>query len=386
MDDSVIQMIWQRRDIAYAVTDLELIVKEVNGPQGLICGEESKCVGRSLYEICPELVGFEEILEGVLKGKKDSIKLDFVNREGAAGETRYLAMEEMPRRDSSGRITGIVHLVQDITVRGELQQQITQSRNQLMLLQEQIERQNLELTAANTELRRLDELKSQFISVAAHELRTPLTSIMGFVEMLLDKQVGTLTEKQREYLEIVQQNGLRLLDLTNGLLEATRLEAGRTELVLKPEDLVALVKTVVSQFQSELSKRQQSLFEAYSPGLALVLCDKARVIQIVTNLMSNASKYTPAGGHLSVEVEPAKEAGYIQLTVADTGVGIQEDDQAKLFSRWFRTKEAAALNSMGSGLGLYITRALVELHGGKIWLESQPNLGSKFHVTFPLAM
>lgn len=161
------------------------------------------------------------------------------------------------------------------------------------------------------------------------------------------------------------------------------MEAGRTELVLEPEDLVELTRAVVEQFRGELVKKQLGLKEAYDLHLGPVLCDRTRAMQIITNLVSNAIKYTPEGGDISVRVTPADEKGYAQLSVADNGVGIQESDQERLFSRWFRTQEAIEQSTIGSGLGLYITRALVELHGGKIWLESRPGEGSKFHVTFP---
>jgi signal transduction histidine kinase len=105
----------------------------------------------------------------------------------------------------------------------------------------------------------------------------------------------------------------------------------------------------------------------------------------VTNLLSNASKFTPEGGCISVTVRCAEQPGYLQLSVADTGVGIPQEDQTRIFSRWFRSKHAATVNSQGSGLGLYITHALVALHNGSIWLESQPDQGSVFHVTFPIA-
>jgi signal transduction histidine kinase len=294
-------------------------------------------------------------------------------------------MENLPYRDETGRILGLIHLVQDVTSRGELEQKLTQNRNQLQLLKEQVERRNLDLVAANTELRRLSELKSQFISVAGHELRTPLTSLNGYVEMLIDGQMGPLTDKQREVLEIIQKSGLRLVHLTDDLLNAARLEAGQIDLILRPIDLVSLVKEALSEEGVWFQAKGQCLTLEFSHGLPSALCDENWTKQIVTNLLSNAGKFTPESGCISITVRLAEQPGFLQLSVADTGVGIPKQDQAKIFSRWFRAKNASSINNQGSGLGLYITQALVALHNGSIWVESQPNQGSIFHVTFPIA-
>ena len=263
--------------------------------------------------------------------------------------------------------------------------QLAQNRNELRLLRDQLARQNLELTAANAELRRLDEMKSAFVSVAAHELRTPLAPIKGYIEVLLDKDVGPINDEQREYLKIVQGSVDRLLKTTNNLLDVTRIEAGRVELVLQPTDLAALVETVAAEFISQLEARAQRLTLHAPPDLPPALCDETRTAQIIGNLLSNASKYTPQGGLITVSLGLAEEEGFLQLSVIDNGVGIPAEDQPKLFDRFFRAKSALLTGIGGAGLGLHITRSLVELHGGRIWFESAPDKGSTFHVTFPIA-
>jgi signal transduction histidine kinase len=122
-----------------------------------------------------------------------------------------------------------------------------------------------------------------------------------------------------------------------------------------------------------------------APDLPPALCDKNRATQIIENLLSNAAKYTPRGGQITVKTAPAQEEGFLEIAVIDNGVGISVEDQAKIFSRFFRTKSAAAVGASGAGLGLYITRSLVELHGGRIWFESKLGEGSTFHATFPIA-
>jgi signal transduction histidine kinase len=382
---SVAQLILQDRKIAYFITDREFMVVEISGPVGICGNGYDTCLGHSLLDMMPELVGSEAALADILSGKLPRFQLAWVNRETPEGTTIYLTMVDLPYRDSSGQITGLVHVVQDATEAGEFQQRLAQHRNELRLLGERLSRQNLELAAANAELRRLDELKSQFVSVAAHELRNPLSSIIGYVEMLLDADLGPLTDKQREFLEIVQRGGQRLLDIANNLLDVTHIETGRVELVLRPTDLPALMEKVAVELGPQLEAKSHRLILRAIPGLPPALCDETRAAQIIGNLLSNASKYTPEGGLITLSVAYATEEGFLQLCVSDTGVGISAADQDRLFQRFFRAESAQLTGASGAGLGLHITRSLVELHGGRIWFETELNKGSTFCVTFPIA-
>jgi signal transduction histidine kinase len=252
-------------------------------------------------------------------------------------------------------------------------------------LQEQLTLANQELAAANAELQRLDMLKSIFVSVAAHELRSPLASILGFLEVVLDEEPGALNTEQREYLDIIRGSTQRLLDIAKGLLDATRIEAGRIELVLQPTDLRSLLESVVAEFEPQLVAKAQRLVLHATPRLPAVLCDQTRAAQIVGNLLDNASKYTPRRGRIRIDLAPAEEEGFVQVSVADNGVGISAPDQAKVFQRFFRAESGLSTRVHGAGMGLYITRSLVEMHGGRIWFESTLDRGSTFHVTFPVA-
>jgi Amt family ammonium transporter len=268
---------------------------------------------------------------------------------------------------------------------GRLEQQVTQHRNELRLLRDQLAKQNLELAATNAELRRLDQLKSEFVSVAAHELRSPLTSIIGYVEILLDEDTDPLTDQQRDFLHVVQRGAHRLQSITNNLLDVTRIETGRVELWLEPTDLPALMESAASEFGPQLEAKAQRLTLRAVPGLPPALCDQVRAAQIISNLLSNANKYTPEGGLIVVSVTQAQEPGFLQVSVADNGVGISPEDAEKLFTRFFRAESARLSRATGAGLGLHITRSLVEQHGGRIWVESEPDHGSTFYVTFPIA-
>jgi signal transduction histidine kinase len=228
-------------------------------------------------------------------------------------------------------------------------------------------------------------MKTMFISVAAHELRTPLTPITGYLEMLLDDEFGPLVDTQRETLEIVRRSTRRLEGLTSDLLDVTRMEAGRLTLVLNPTDLSLLTESVVAEYSSLLHAKSQHISVHIPPDVPLALCDEARAAQIIGNLISNASKYTHQGGKITVSLALDEEEGFVQVSVTDTGVGISAADRQKLFDRFFRAKSADYTRAHGSGLGLHITRSLVELHGGRIWFESEVGKGSTFHVTFAIA-
>jgi signal transduction histidine kinase len=373
------------RRVAYAIADRQLQVREVGGTVAILQGDPDGWLGQSLLDLVPELVGSEPALADILDGRLPRLELAWINRETADGQTLYLTMVDLPYRDEKGHIVGLLHVVEDCTEAGILRQHLSQSRNELRLAQEQLARRNLELATANVELKRLDELKSTFVSVAAHELRAPLAAIQGYVEMLVDEDVGPLSAGQREYLGIVQNSTERLFHLTSSLLDLTRIEAGRMDLVLQPTDLPALVQKVAAEHESQVMVKAQHLTLQPTGELPPALCDLTRTAQIIGNLLSNAIKYTPRGGHIHVGVDRAEEDGFLQVSVVDDGVGIGTEDQAMLFKRFFRAASSTETRASGAGLGLYITRLLVELQGGRIWFESKLNEGSVFHVTLPIA-
>jgi signal transduction histidine kinase len=385
MPSSVAELILQDRLVTYAITDRSLTVVEVGGADPVVGISGQEWVGHSLLEMVPELLGSEPVLADLLDGTLPRFELDWVNRELPDGRPAYLITIDLPHRDASGRITGLIHINEDWTDTGRLQQELAQDRNEQRLLREQLARQNLEVAAANAELRRLDSLKSQFVSVAAHELRTPLSAILGYVEMLLDGDLGHLTRQQRESLEIVERSANRLMAITRNLLDLTRIEAGTILLSLRSVDLGALLRAVVEEYEPELAARDHRVNLELPRDLPPALCDEGRAARIVGNLLSNAAKYTLPGGIISVRLGRDEQEGFLRVSVSDEGPGISLEDQEQLFTRFYRGESARQSGEPGTGLGLSIARSLIELHGGRIWLESQPGAGSTFIVTLPVA-
>ncbi len=248
-------------------------------------------------------------------------------------------------------------------------------------LAEELRRQNYELEQQNRSIQEANRLKTEFVNMVSHELRTPLTSVQGYVYLLLEGQAGRLGDEQQECLTVIKNNAERLLGLINDLLDISRIEAGRTDLHRTALDLAHLIRGVVSSFRPLIDAKRQALTVEISDALPAVWGDSARVTQILTNLVSNAQKYTPAGGRITIAAQP--ESGFARVDVRDTGVGLSHEEQARLFTKFFRGQNRATQGVAGTGLGLVITRALVELHGGCITVSSAPGQGSTFSFTLP---
>lgn len=373
------------RRIAYAVTDRNLNVVEFSSANSIFFNSSVNWLGHRLLELVPELVGCEEMLADLLTGEAERFQLPWVNRELPDGQVAYLTMIDLPFRDQTGRITGLIHIIHDVTEAGRLEQCVSQQRNELRLLHEELLAQNTKLEARNAELSRLDEMKSSFVSIAAHELRTPLAAISGYLEVMLDGEAGQLTQQQSDYLRIVENSAHRLLHITNQLLDSTRIEMGRLELVLQRTDLIALLHNVALELAPRFDAKAQRIVLRAALDLPDALCDAIRAGQVISNLLDNASKYSPPGATVTAEVQPAEEDGFLQLSVTDQGVGIAREEADRLFSPFYRTGGAALNSTAGVGLGLFIARSLAELHGGRIWFHSVPGDGSTFYVTFPVA-
>lgn len=233
-----------------------------------------------------------------------------------------------------------------------------------------------------THQQEVERLKNEFVSHVSHELRTPLTSIIGYADLLIDEDVGAINDDQRDFLGVVRGNAERLLTMVNDLLDISRIEAGRIDLYRTLVDLDALVHSVAASVQPMISSRGQQFSIERREDVPPVEADPNRVIQILTNLISNASKYTPKGGKITVSYRVL--GSDLAVDITDTGVGVTPEEQSLLFDRFFRARNRATREAAGAGLGLTITQTLVQLHGGNISVQSKPGHGSTFTFTLPL--
>ena len=237
-----------------------------------------------------------------------------------------------------------------------------------------------------TALKEAERLKDEFIGIAAHELRSPLAVVKGFAQTLIVQTARgkgpELADWQMEAIQDIDQATSRLVELTEDLLDVTRLQAGRLELQFEPTDLVALVQRTVKRF-SVITERHQIIVDVASEPI-VVTVDHRRIEQVVSNLISNAIKYSPDGGNVEISVHEDKESNSALLCVRDYGIGIPAHQHGRIFSRFMRADNAHAHNIGGTGLGLYLCRELVERHDGRIWFESVEGQGSTFYVSLPL--
>ena len=238
-----------------------------------------------------------------------------------------------------------------------------------------------ELDEQNEQLREMDRMKDRFVSSVSHELRTPLTSIVGYTELLLDEdEFDNLEDEQRQFLETIDRNCHRLTRLVDDILFIARVDAGRLSLELQPVDLVKLVAAAVESSRPFAARKNQTLTLDAEPELPALQADPTRINQLIDNLTSNAIKYTPEGGAVTVTLTRSGEHAHIR--VIDTGVGIPADEMDKLFVRFFRASTAGA--AQGTGLGLSIVKSIVEAHRGTVEVRSQPGEGTTFLIDLPL--
>jgi signal transduction histidine kinase len=237
------------------------------------------------------------------------------------------------------------------------------------------------LSAQNDRLRELDRLKDEFVSLVSHELRTPLTSIRGYIELLLDDAETPDADQRRRYLEIVDRNSERLLELVSDLLFLAQIEAGKLGIERSQVDLNKIVEECIETSSPEADSRGIELTSKIE-RVARLEGDRARLAQVLDNLVSNGLKFTPSGGR--VEVRLSSQDGAALLEVEDSGLGIPADEQEHLFERFFRSSNANENAIPGTGLGLTITKAIVERHGGRIEIESAENAGTTVRVRLPL--
>lgn len=230
---------------------------------------------------------------------------------------------------------------------------------------------------------KIEKLKTDFISLSSHQLRTPLSAVKWFTEILMSQRSGKLNKKQLGYVKEIHHSNERAIALVNDLLQVSRVQEGKLHLDVSSFDLAGLVEEVVDANRTEINSRDISVdYKVINGPLDKVSADKIKLRRVIENLLSNAIRYTPRGGKVELKL---KDAGKnIECSVADSGVGIPQDQQESVFSKFFRATNVTKIQPDGTGLGLFIARALIEAHGGKIWFESAENLGTTFFFSIPV--
>ena len=248
---------------------------------------------------------------------------------------------------------------------------------------------SLEKKRARDAMEAANRAKSEFISIVSHELRTPMTAIKGYSDLLLAGTAGPLNDMQLTFLQTIRNNVGRMATLIADLSDISRIESGRVKLEFEAVSLASVVDDVVHSSLHQIEARKQRTRVEIADDLPPVWGDRNRIAQVLSNLLTNAYKYTPVGGEITIRIKNGSDldgnSAEALLEIQDTGVGIHPEDREKVFEKFFRAKDDAVRDETGGGLGLSIVKNLVEMQGGDISFESEVGKGTTFYVTFPFA-
>ncbi len=237
------------------------------------------------------------------------------------------------------------------------------------------------------QVQRANDAKTEFVSFVSHELKQPMTSMKGYTDLLMKGIGGELNDQQKQFLQVIRSNVGRMDQLVQSLLDISRIESGRLKLEMGEVVPEEMISEAVQAFEPTINAKNQQILVNIEPDLPTVTGDRGRLLQVLTNLISNANKYTPEGGRISLRADRWTENNktYVRLSVQDTGIGMTPEELERLFTKYFRSSNAAVRSVQGTGLGLVITRSIIEMHGGHIWVESEYQKGSTFSFAIPAA-
>lgn len=251
---------------------------------------------------------------------------------------------------------------------------------------EELTEANEEMTRLNEELAQINQFKDEFMANMSHELRTPLNSIIGFSEILVDGLAGEINEEQQEFINNILSSGKHLLLIINDILDMSKIRSGRMKLYVEEVSCDDLITDLKQTINGVIQGKNQQFTQVVTDKITTLNIDKKKVKQVLLNLLGNANKFTPEGGAIELRISPAVQDGEsaVRFSVADSGIGISPENFELIFDEFRQVDGSHSREYEGTGLGLPIAKKLVELHGGRIWVESKVNHGTTFHVTLPI--
>jgi signal transduction histidine kinase len=377
--------IWQAKEkrfleyltIGYSQEELDNIVSEINSNQNIYLKliEQGKTL--SLQNADTKFVSAQKI-KRVFKVEAFCIS-PILPKEGSYGFLFVgTTSSETPITEGDRElITILAHSIGQALENARLFEATWRAQQEL---EKRVERRTQELTEVVKKLKNLSKRKSDFVSAVSHELRTPLTSIKGYASILLSKSLGEISDPIKQRLEKVNRHSDELVHMVNDLLDISRIESGRTVMKRQSYNLKELVEGIVDFLSVQIKDKDLSL-SVNIPSTLEVVIDKSQIERVFVNLISNAVKFTPQKGKITINTKPAKD--FVQVNISDTGIGIPKEAQERIFEEFYRVDNPINEKVKGTGLGLSLVRNIIEAHGGKIWIESQLKAGSTFSFLLP---
>ncbi len=342
-------------DAIFTLDRTHRIVSWNTGAEVIFRRDKGSVLGKAACDLVPENVSptLREKIKNVLDS--ESIVTIEIDAARGDGQVTQIALTLSPIRGAEGDVVGVSGIAKDITKQRQ----------------------------AEEELRQLNEAKANFVSTVSHELRTPLTSIKSLTEVLLHEGASLPEENIGKYLNVINEECDRLSGLISSLLDLQKLNTGKLDVKFERVVLADVVRQATELFDGLGFQNRVELSTEFlaADDATTVMGDRERLMQILSNLLSNALKYTGAGGRVCLRLD--REDGNVRLTVTDNGIGIPNGDKDKVFEKFYQVDHPVIRRKGGTGLGLAITKELVVLHGGQIWVESEGENGCSFHVTIP---
>ncbi len=290
--------------------------------------------------------------------------------------TRYWAsLVLIAMRDANGKLQGFAEIIRDLTERKQAEDRLRQSEERYRQISIKLEEQYLRLHETN-------RMKDQFLANMSHELRTPLNAVIGFAELMVSGRVGPLAQNHCEYINDILSSARQLLSLINDILDLSKVESGKMKFHPEPTNLAGLIGEVTESLRAMASEKAMQLTVAVDPSLDEIVIDQVKLKQILYNYLSNAIKFTPRGGQVSLRAI-ADEGETFRLEIEDNGIGIRAEDLARLFLAFEQLQTGPSKGYAGTGLGLALTKRLVEAQGGTVGVRSEPGVGSTFWANLP---
>ena len=338
----------------------------------LLDRQPGEMVGQSIFEENANMPNVLEAVRGALAGSETSA---LAETGGHIFDVRYV-----PIRDSNGAVTGAAGVALDITSLKHAERELQILNGEL---EQRVRERTEQLNQMNSDLEHANQAKNEFLANMSHELRTPLNSILGLSETLLEQRRGFLNEQQQNSLHIIESSGRHLLGLINDILDLSKIEAGKFDFYPEPFSVEELCRSSLAFIKSQAIKKSITVSYVNQSAVSRIVADSRRLKQVLVNLLTNAVKFTPEGGHVTLRVTTDRERSLAQFSVLDTGIGIAPEHLQKLFRPFVQLESSLSRQHEGTGLGLALVQKLTDLHGGSVHVESEVGKGSQFTINLP---